>query len=226
MSPRRRQELPPQAGRPGWVRLPLPSSSILRDPAERADGNLSEADPTKPCPDGQLPPEVGRLTRRNQEGVSLRFPGEHPLLAGLPRNEQARGSNPLCGFILTPQGIPGVALDGTSINTIANLWPTIGKLLAGVGNNRLAPVEALLLAPRRWAWIASSGDSSNRPLASPGQRRGAFLLRSALLPVNAQHRLRSHRCRACGTSGPRTVDRPVRGPAAVSVSDAQVDSGW
>jgi hypothetical protein len=25
------------------------------------------------------------------------------------------------------------------------------------------------LAPRRWAWIASSVDSSNRPLASPGQ---------------------------------------------------------
>jgi hypothetical protein len=52
--------------------------------------------------------------------------------------------------------------------TIATLWPLIGQVMAAVGNTRQQPGIHMLCAPRRWAFIASSVDSSNRPISSPG----------------------------------------------------------
>ena len=67
------------------------------------------------------------------------------------------------------QGIPaGNTVAGGTFTTIATLWPGLGQVYANVGNNRLLPLEHWLLTPRRWAFIASSVDSSNRPIASPG----------------------------------------------------------
>lgn len=59
------------------------------------------------------------------------------------------------------------SVSGSSATTIATLWPLLGQAAAGVGNNRLLPPEACLMAPRRWFWVASSIDNSNRPVASP-----------------------------------------------------------
>jgi hypothetical protein len=61
------------------------------------------------------------------------------------------------------------SVNGSTGTTIANLWPLLGQTAAAVGNNRLLPPEFWLMAPRRWFWIASSVDSSNRPIASPTQ---------------------------------------------------------
>lgn len=59
-------------------------------------------------------------------------------------------------------------IDGTTFTSIQNLWPGLGKAASAVGNNRLLPPEMWLMAPRRWFWIASSVDNSQRPVASPG----------------------------------------------------------
>jgi len=59
-------------------------------------------------------------------------------------------------------------VSGSGATTIATLWPLLGQTAAAVGNARLLPPEAWLMAPRRWFWVASSVDSSNRPVASPG----------------------------------------------------------
>jgi HK97 family phage major capsid protein len=103
--------------------------------------------------DGVVYTDLTRAYNQNLEKQLLSGTGTNGQLTGV-RNVTGRNGD----------------IDGSSASTIANLWPLIGKLLAGVGNNRLQPVEALLLAPRRWAWIASSVDSSNRPIASPGQQ--------------------------------------------------------
>jgi HK97 family phage major capsid protein len=53
--------------------------------------------------------------------------------------------------------------------------PTGGKFYQALaqgygqlGDARLLPPEAILLAPRRWAWLAGSFDNNNRPLFTPG----------------------------------------------------------
>lgn len=62
----------------------------------------------------------------------------------------------------------GNSVSGSSDTTVATFWPHLGQVAANVGNNRLLPPEVVLMAPRRWFWVASSVDNSNRPIASPG----------------------------------------------------------
>ena len=73
------------------------------------------------------------------------------------------------GQLLGISNIPGInSVSGTTATTIATTWPLLGQTAAAIGNNRLLPHEAWLVTPRRWFWIASSVDSSNRPISSPG----------------------------------------------------------
>lgn len=83
---------------------------------------------------------------------------EQQLINGTGTNGQLLG-------VLNVSGVTSV--DGTSGTTIATLWPMLGKAAAGVGNARLLPPEVCLMAPRRWFWVASSVDSSARPVGSP-----------------------------------------------------------
>jgi len=78
------------------------------------------------------------------------------------------GSN---GQITGVQNVVGRNNDvsGSSITTVDALWPALGQIAAAVGNTRKLPIEFYLMAPRRWSWLASSVDSSKRPIASPGQ---------------------------------------------------------
>lgn len=62
----------------------------------------------------------------------------------------------------------GHLIDGTTFTTIALFWPGLGQAYAAVGNDRQLPPERWLIAPRRWAWIASSVDTSQRPIGTPG----------------------------------------------------------
>jgi len=59
-------------------------------------------------------------------------------------------------------------VSGSGANTIALFWPLLGQVGAAVGNTRLQPIKHWVMAVRRWEWIASSVDSSNRPISSPG----------------------------------------------------------
>lgn len=85
---------------------------------------------------------------------------ETQLLSGTGTNGQLTGITNIAGIstVTFTSGSP----------TLTLLWPLIGQALAAVGNNRKLPAEAVLMAPRRWSWIASSLDSSSRPIASPG----------------------------------------------------------
>ncbi len=84
---------------------------------------------------------------------------ESQLLYGTGANGQLTGINAVTGI---------GSISGAGTTTIAALWPLLGEIGASVGNNRLLPPEVFLMAIRRWFWIASSVDSSNRPIASPG----------------------------------------------------------
>jgi HK97 family phage major capsid protein len=70
------------------------------------------------------------------------------------------------------QGLDNVTgkndVSGSTGTTLTLLFPLLGQAAAAVGNNRLLPPEVWLMAPRRWFWIASSLDQSNRPISSPG----------------------------------------------------------
>ena len=70
------------------------------------------------------------------------------------------------------QGVTNVAgasvIDGSTATTFSLMWPLLGRTAAAVGNNRLLPPELFLMAPRRWFWIASSLDTSSRPISTPG----------------------------------------------------------
>ncbi len=86
---------------------------------------------------------------------------EKQLLTGSGINGQLTG---LSNFSLpTPNTV-----SGSGATTMTTLWPLLGQAAAAVSNQRLMPPEVWLMAPRRWFWMASSLDSSNRPIASPG----------------------------------------------------------
>lgn len=88
-------------------------------------------------------------------------------------------------------GVKNVAsintISGSGASTFTALWPLIGQAFAAAGNNRLLPPEACLMAPRRWGWIASSLDSSNRPISSPGAfpHMSDYPVAGASLPVGS-----------------------------------------
>lgn len=80
----------------------------------------------------------------------------------------ANGSTGTFTGVANVSGVPaGNTVAGGALTTVATQWPAIGQAAANLGNNRLLPPEVCLMAPRRWFWVASSVDSSNRPIASP-----------------------------------------------------------
>ena len=73
------------------------------------------------------------------------------------------------GQLLGVLNVPGIStVNGAATTNFSALWPQIGQSAAAVGNGRFLPPEVFLMAPRRWFWIASSLDASNRPISSPG----------------------------------------------------------
>ena len=63
--------------------------------------------------------------------------------------------------------VSGAGVGVTSPTALSVLWPLLGQAFAAVGNDRGHRPEFWLLAPRRWASIASCLDSSGRPITSP-----------------------------------------------------------
>lgn len=91
---------------------------------------------------------------------------EAQLLTGSGTSGQLTG---LSSFSL-PAGhsISGASVGILPTTATTGLWPLLGQASAAIGNDRGRFPEAWLMAPRRWASIASSLDNSNRPIASPG----------------------------------------------------------
>jgi HK97 family phage major capsid protein len=58
-------------------------------------------------------------------------------------------------------------VDGSGATTVTLAWPLLGRCRAAVWNGRHRGPSACFMAGRRWSFLASSLDSSNRPIASP-----------------------------------------------------------
>ena len=79
------------------------------------------------------------------------------------------GGAQTAGNLLGVANISGInSVSGSAATSVATFWPAVGQIAANVGNLRFLPPEVYLFAPRRWFWLASSVDSSLRPIASPG----------------------------------------------------------
>lgn len=51
--------------------------------------------------------------------------------------------------------------------TLSEVWTFLGQMAAQIGDNRNLPPEVWLMRTARWSWIASSEDSSLRPIVIP-----------------------------------------------------------
>jgi HK97 family phage major capsid protein len=51
--------------------------------------------------------------------------------------------------------------------TVAGLFPKIVDMIQQIHSGRLQTADAIVMHPRRWAWITTGLDSSNRPLVVP-----------------------------------------------------------
>lgn len=51
--------------------------------------------------------------------------------------------------------VSGSSVSVTQATGVPQIKPLVGQAMAAIGNNRKIPADSLVLAPRRWAWIAS-----------------------------------------------------------------------
>jgi len=51
--------------------------------------------------------------------------------------------------------------------TVAEFYPKLADAVQEINSNRYAPATAIFMHPRRWGWLTSGVDSSNRPLVVP-----------------------------------------------------------
>lgn len=127
---------------------------------------------------------------------------ENQLINGTGTNGQLLG---LANFSIPTAN----SIDASGSTTITTLWPQFGQAYAAVGNNRRQSPECWILAPRRWAFIASSLDNSNRPIASPhSEWHRSDTIADSVLPVSTM------------------VGAPVYLSGAVISAATQPDSGY
>lgn len=69
------------------------------------------------------------------------------------------------GLLATP-GVNVVSYTATS-PTPAGLYAKIADGIQQVSTNRFAPPDAIIMHPRRFAWLTAATDSTNRPLVVP-----------------------------------------------------------
>jgi HK97 family phage major capsid protein len=101
--------------------------------------------------DGPIAYDLGKAYGKQLDAQLITGSGANGQLLGL-QNVNTSGSH---------------IIDGSAMTNIQTFWVGLGKAAAAIGNDRQLPMEAWLFAPRRWAWLATLLDSSNRPVASP-----------------------------------------------------------
>lgn len=160
------------------INIPRISSGLSDNVQTQQGGAESEVDPTTANAQGsgQVVTIAGGANVAQQWFDLVPAPGADMVIA---RELNSSYNANLEVQMLTGTGLNGQLLglanvtgantvSGSAGSTIATLWPLIGQTMAAVGNTRQQPGIHMLVAPRRWAWIASSVDSSNRPINSPG----------------------------------------------------------
>lgn len=77
------------------------------------------------------------------------------------QSHAGNGTTELRGLV-SAAGKTSITLTPT---TVAAFFLSIGNALNTVHTNRFLPADAVLMHPRRWAWLTAQVDSSGRPLA-------------------------------------------------------------
>ena len=110
------------------------------------------------------------------QGVELADPGVDRLIfadlqaaynAELDRQclNGSGGSGELLG-IMQVSGTNGVTYTDAD-PTVGELYPKLANAISQVHTGRFLPPEAIVMHPRRWAWITAALDTTNRPLVTP-----------------------------------------------------------
>ncbi|MFE0383328.1 phage major capsid protein [Streptomyces bungoensis] len=76
--------------------------------------------------------------------------------------------------ILGLSGINTVTFSGTSLTGTNSLYSAVASAISKVWTTRFAAPTAILMHPRRFAWMLAQVDSSNRPIILPPNAGGAF----------------------------------------------------
>lgn len=85
------------------------------------------------------------------------------------------GTAPNARGVLNVTGIISVTYTDAS-PTVGELYPKIADAIQQIHTSRFLSPTAVVMHPRRWAWILAALDSSNRPLVSPYAPQNAAAL--------------------------------------------------
>lgn len=77
------------------------------------------------------------------------------------------GTNGTHTGILVQSGIATVTASGTAGQTQRFLLAKIAEAIGTVNGARFMPADAIVMAPRRWAWFCAGADANGRPLVLP-----------------------------------------------------------
>jgi HK97 family phage major capsid protein len=61
----------------------------------------------------------------------------------------------------TPTGTP------TQAQVVAAFYSKVADAIQRISTNRFLPPDAIIMSPRRWAWLVATSDSNSRPLVVP-----------------------------------------------------------
>ena len=113
------------------------------------------------------------------QGIELADPGTDRIIFGDLQADYGRAFDSQCiiGTGGSGQLLGLDALSGLNTVTYTDATPTVGEFypkladaIQQVATGRFARASAILMHPRRWAWITAALDTANRPLVVPSGR--------------------------------------------------------
>jgi HK97 family phage major capsid protein len=156
---------------PGTDSLNLPKVATGSAAAEQADaGVVQKTDMTTGSASGAVTTIAGQqvfaMQLLDQSPINFDEVVFQDLLADLAKQIDIYVLNKAAIGILNVTGIVSVSYtDATP--TVPELYPKVADMTQQIQTNRFLAPQALVMHPRRWAWILAALDSSNRPLVVP-----------------------------------------------------------
>jgi HK97 family phage major capsid protein len=118
-------------------------------------------------------------TIAGQQGVSIQLLDQSPIQfdqvifsdlirahAGLLDQQVIYGSGS-SGQVLGVANTPGITSIAVSSLDIAGIYKAIANAINSINTSRYLPPECVLMHPRRWSWLLTLLDTTNRPLFVP-----------------------------------------------------------
>ncbi|MHB8188938.1 MAG: phage major capsid protein [Ferrimicrobium sp.] len=82
-------------------------------------------------------------------------------------NGAASSQSSILGVLNLPSADTTTIAYTTTTPSAAGLLPLISQAKAAIATKRFRPATAIFMTPTRWEWIASSSDTTGRPLVTP-----------------------------------------------------------